>query len=118
MLIILTITFLSSSKKYCNNKSFYQLLLLLAGDINFNPGLFHNHQHLYHDKSNVFKQRGQHLYHLNINSLLLKIGEFRCIGKLTNSAVIRIPELKLDDSMLTSHSKLIDWFLCQGNTGT
>ena len=49
---------------------------------------------------NVFKNRGLHFIHLNINSLLPKIEELRYIAKSTNAAVIGICESKLDASVL------------------
>ena len=85
-----------------NSNSYYQLLLLLSGDISLNPGPFHNLQPLDQNEWNIFKHRGLHFLHLNINSLLPKIDELRHIARLTNAVVIEISELKLDDSVLTS----------------
>ena len=48
----------------------------------------------------VFKNRGLHFIHLNINSLLPKIEELLFIAKSTNAAVIGICESKLDASVL------------------
>ena len=85
---------------------YYQLLLLFSGDVSLNPEPFYNLQPLAHDKWNIFKHRGAHFLHLHINSLLLKIDELRHIVKLTNVAVIRISESKLDDSLLTSETQI------------
>ena len=90
---------------------YYQLLLLFSGDISLNPEPFHNLQPLAHDKWNIFKHRGLHFLHLHINSLLLKIDELRHIVKLTNVAVIRISESKLDDSLLTSEIQIDEYDL-------
>ena len=49
---------------------------------------------------NVFKNRGLHLIHLNINSFLSKIEGLRFIAKSTNAALIGIFESKLDASVL------------------
>ena len=49
---------------------------------------------------NVFKNRGFHFLHLNINSLLSKIEELRFIAKSTNAAVTGISKSKLDASVL------------------
>ena len=54
----------------------------------------------YLNEWNVFKNRGLHFIHLNINSLLPKIEELRYIAKSTNAAVIGICESKLDASVL------------------
>ena len=95
--------FLSVSQlMYRNSNSYYRLLLLLSGDISLNPGPFHNLQPLDHDEWNIFKHRGLHFLHLNINSLLPKMDELSHIARLTNAAVIGISESKLDDSVLTS----------------
>ena len=48
--------------------------MLLSGDINLNPGPFHNHVQLDHDEWNVIKHRGLHFLHL---VLLPKIDEHR-----------------------------------------
>ena len=45
--------------------------------------------------------------HLNINSLLPKIDELRHMARLSNAAVIRISESKLDKS-ITNSEILID----------
>ena len=102
---------------YGNSNSYYRLLLLLSGDISLNPGRFHNLQPLNHDEWNIFKQRGIHFLHLNINSLLKKIDELRHIARLTNAAVIGISESKLDDSELTSEIQIdrYDLLRCDKN---
>ena len=104
--------FLSVSQLlYRNSNLYYQLLLLLSGDISLNPGLFHNLEPLDHDKWNIFKHRGLHLLHLNITSLLPKNDELRHKGRLTNAAVIGICELKLDDSTPTSEIQINEYDL-------
>ena len=97
----LTINHFSISKlKYKNLNSFSQLLLLLSGDISLNPGPVHQGTLQCSNEWNVFKNRGLHFIHLNINSLLPKIEELRFIAKSTNAAVIGICESKLDASAL------------------
>ena len=44
---------------------------------------------------NIFKKRGMHFIHLNINSLLPKIDEIRYVAKLTNAIVVGLSETKL-----------------------
>ena len=85
--------------------------------LSLNPGPFHNLQPLDHDEWNIFKHRGLHFLHLNINSLLPKIDELRHIARLTNVAAIGISELKLDDSVLTSKIQmdLYDLLRCDRN---
>ena len=76
------------------------MLLLLSGDISLNPGPVHQDTLQCLNEWNVFKNRGLHFIHLNINSLLPKIDELRYIAKSTNAAVIGICESKLDASVL------------------
>ena len=96
---------------YLNSNSYYRLLLLLSGDISLNSGPFHNLQPLNHDGWNIFKHRGLHFLHLNINILLSKIDELRHIARLTSAAVIGISESKLDHSVLTSEIQIDEYDL-------
>ena len=96
---------------YCNSNSYHRLLLLLSGDISLNPGPFHNLQPLDQNEWNIFKHRGLHFLHLNINNLLSKIDEHRHIARLTNAAVIRVSESKLDDSVSTSEIEIDECYL-------
>ena len=50
----------------------------------------------------IFRTKGLYLMYLNINSLLLKIGELRHMARLSNVAVIGISESKLDKSITNS----------------
>ena len=93
-------TFYSFSKlKYRNLNSYFHLLTLLSGDINLNPGLTHQHKLQCLNEWNIFKSRGLHFIHLNINSFLLKMEELRIIAKSNNAAIIGISESKLDESV-------------------
>ena len=82
-----------------------------------NPGPFHNLQPLDHVEWKVFKHRGLHFLHSNINSLLPKIDELSHIAKLTNAAVTGISESKLDDSFLISEIQInkYDLLRCERN---
>ena len=73
-----------------------KLVLLLSGDISLNPEPIQND----HLKENwkIFRNRGLHFIHLNINSLLPKTDELREIVKISNPTVIGITETKLDNS--------------------
>ena len=51
---------------------------------------------------NVFKKRGMHFIHININSLLPKIDEVRCIANITNVSIIGISETELDETIWSS----------------
>ena len=54
----------------------------------------------------VFKARGLHFIHININSLLPKIEELHRVACLSNAAVIGISESKLDNSIFDSEIKI------------
>ena len=64
-----------------------------------NPGHSHINQTLVNNEWNVFKARGLLFIHININSLLPKTEEIHRIACLSNAAVIRISESKLDNSI-------------------
>ena len=89
-----------SNLKYQNLDSFSHLLLLLSGSISLNPGPVHQDTMQCLNEWNVFRNRGIHFIHLNINSLLSKIEELRYIAKCTNAVVIGICKSKLDASVL------------------
>ena len=76
------------------------MLLLLSGDISLNSGPVHQDKLQCSNEWNIFKNRGLHFIHLNINSLLPEIEELHFIAKSTNAAVIGICESKLDASVL------------------
>ena len=86
---------LTISKMKCkSNHLYFKMVLLLSGDINLNPGPVTRHQ-LKDPKFEAFNNKGLHLIHLHINSLLPKIDELCNIGKCSNAAVIGITETKL-----------------------
>ena len=77
---------------------FYQILLILSGDISLNPGPCQTQ--LNDDKTwDPLKTKGLHLWHLNVNSLLSKIDEIRDIANRIKPAVLGITESKLDSSV-------------------
>ena len=76
-------TVLTISKlKQVNNKSFYRLPVILSGDISLNSGPVCKHQILNTTEWDIFKTKDLHLMHLNINSVLPKIGELRRMAGL------------------------------------
>ena len=111
-------TFYSISQlKYRNLNSYFHLLILLSGNISLNPGSTHQHKIQCLNKWDIFKSRGLHFIHLNINSLLLKIEELRIIAKSTNVAIICISESKLDESVLEPEIEIYDYKIlwCDSN---
>ena len=95
--------FYSVSKlEYRNLNSYFHLLILLSGDISLNPGSNHQHKLQCLNEWNIFKSRGLHFIHLNINSLSPKIEKLRIIAKSTNAVITGISESKLSESVLES----------------
>ena len=77
---------------------FYQILLILSGDISLNPGPCQTQ--LNDDKTwDPLKTKGLHLCHLNVNSLLSKTDEIRDIANRIKPAVLGVTESKLDSSV-------------------
>ena len=95
-----------SSFKYRNKDSFFKLLLLLSGDISSTPGPSHINQTLDNNEWDVFKARGLHFIHININSLLPKIEELSSIACQSNAAVIGISESNLGNSIFNSETEI------------
>ena len=94
-----------------NNKCFLPILLILSGDISLNPEPFSNNQSLHSNEWNVFRSKGIHLIHLNVNSLLPKIDEICYIAERTKAAVIGITESKLDESIFQSEIQIDNYDL-------
>ena len=72
--------------------------MLRTGDISLNPGP-NRTNHQLTENLKVFKNRGLHFIHLNINNILSKIDELREIVIASNAKVVGITESKLDDSI-------------------
>ena len=87
--------------KYKSNHLYVKMTLLLSGDINLNPGPVTRHE-LNDLKFEAFNNKGLHLIHLKINSLLPKIDELCNIGKFSSAAVIGITKTKLGNTVYDS----------------
>ena len=70
------------------------------GDISLKPRPFSNPQLFKQVEWKASRNRGLHLIHLSINSLLPKIDELRYLAKRTKATVIGISESKLDNTLL------------------
>ena len=85
--------------KYKDYNNFYQFLLLLSGGVNLNLGPVQISPAV---KVNIWEpltKKGLHFLHININSLLPKIDELKCISNKTKAAIIGIAESKLDHTI-------------------
>ena len=71
-----------------NYSTFYQILLLLSGDISLNPGptLDSVSQSFW----KPFQHKGLNSLHLNINSILPKLDELKTIAGNAKAAIIGI----------------------------
>ena len=87
-----TLNYHSKSK---NQVKYFNLILLLSGEISSNPGPPYIYQ-IDNLTWNVFDKKGIYFLHINVTSLLLKIKEIRIIAKKSNATVIGITESKLD----------------------
>ena len=96
---------------YRNNNSYFNIILLLSGDISLNPGP----TTLKNYSWDIFKKRGLHIIHLNINSLLPKIDEIRHIAKSSNLSVIGLSETKLDDSVFDAEINIEGYTLIRSD---
>ena len=91
--------FAISKFRFKNDNSFCPLLLLLLCDISVNPVLLSNSQLFKQEEWQAFSNRGLHLIHLKVNSVLPKIEELRDIAKRTKAAVIGLWKSKLDSTV-------------------
>ena len=97
-ILLLKIFYLKIARN--ENRAFLLFLLLLAGDIETNPGEISSNNDLPpYNKFQSFKKRGMHFTHININSILPKIDELRQIASETKCVVISISETKLDETI-------------------
>ena len=83
---------------FCNNNSTDTESSLLEDILPSIPS--HN------DAWKVFKDKGMHFGHLNINSLLSKIEELRTLAINTNISVLGITETKLDNTVTNEELKI------------
>ena len=99
--------------KRMNSKSFLRILFILSRDISLNPRPVYNNESLDSNEWDVFKSKGIHLIHLNVNNLLPRIDEIHYIAERTNAAVIGITESKLNKSIFQSDIQIDNYDLLQ-----
>ena len=73
--------------------------MLLSGDVSLNPGPVQISPPVNVNIWEPFNKKGLHFLHININSLLPKIDELKCIANKTKAAIIGITESKLDHTV-------------------
>ena len=82
--------------KYKNYTNFYKFVLFLSGDISLNPGSIEKTQDIGSKIWQLLNNKSLHFLLKNINSLLSKKDEIRCIASKTKATIIGIIESKLD----------------------
>ena len=87
---------------YKNYTNFYKFLLLLSGDVSLNPGPVQRSPDIGSTIWDPLNKKGLHFLHININSLLSKKDEIRCIANKTKAAIIGITESELDHTVPNS----------------
>ena len=70
--------------------------MLLSGDVSLNPGPGQISPAVNVNIWEPFNKKGLHFLHININSLLPKIDELKCIANKTKADIFGITESKLD----------------------
>ena len=73
--------------------------MLLSGDVSLNPGPVQISPAVNVNIWEPLNKKGLHFLHININSLLPKIDELKCIANKTKAAIIGITESKLDHTV-------------------
>ena len=98
--------------KHKKHLKFYQLLILLSGDISLNPGPCQNQNK---DLFEPFRKQGLHFLHINVNSLPSKIDELRDIVSCTKPAILGITETKLDSSVSDQEINISDYSILRND---
>ena len=84
------------NKDYNN---FYQLCLLLSGNVSLNPGPAQISLAVNVNISEPLNKKRLSFLHINLNSLLPKINELKCITNKIKATIIGITEPKLDHTI-------------------
>ena len=85
--------------KYKNYTNSYKFFLLLSGDVSLNAGPIQRSSDINSTIWEPLNKKGLHFLRININSLLLKKDEIKCIANKTKAAIIGITESKLDHTV-------------------
>ena len=73
--------------------------MLLSGDLSLNPGPVQISLAVNLNIWEPLNKKDLHFLHIDINSLLPKIDELKCIANKTKTAIIGITESKLDHTV-------------------
>ena len=103
-LCVCTLTLFSSQLQYRNSNSYFNLLLLISGDISSNPSPLHNDQLQPQVEQSVFNSRGAS----TLTVCYLKSTNLEIFPNhlFTKCCIIDISELKLGDSILSSETHI------------
>ena len=84
---------------YKDSTNFCELLLLLLGNVSLNPGPVQIYPTVNTNISEQLNKKDLYFRHININSLLSKIDELKCIANKNKTNIIRITESRLDHTV-------------------
>ena len=73
--------------------------MLLSGDVSLNPGPVQITPNVNTNIWEPLNKKGLHFLHININSLLSKFNELKCIANKSMAAIIEITKSKLNRSV-------------------
>ena len=107
--VFLTVTNLKC-KNYTN---FHKFLLLLLRNVSLNPGPIQRSPDINSTIWEPLNKKGSHFLHININSLLSKKDEIRCIANKTKAAKIGITKSKLYHTVPDSEVNLQGYDILQ-----
>ena len=93
---------------------FYQILILLSGDISLFPGPCEIH---FNDGRiwDLFKTCGLYFRHLNVNSLLPTVDELKEILNYTKPAILGIPQSKLNSYVTDTEINIDDYSIVRND---
>ena len=83
--------------------------MLLSGDISVNTGSIQRSPDISSTTWELLNKNGLNFLHININSLLLKKDEIRCIANKTKAAIIGITESELDHTVPDSEVNFLGY---------
>ena len=85
--------------KYKGYNNFYHFLLLLSGDVSLHPAALQISPTVSVNIWEQLNKKGLHFLHINMNSILPKTDELKCIANKTKAAITGIIESKFDHTV-------------------
>ena len=101
--------------KYKDYNNFYQLLLILSGDINLNPSPVQISPVMNINICKPLNEKGLHFLLVSINSLFPKSDEPKYVANKTKANIIEITESKRDHNVPDLEDNLDEILRCDRN---